>query len=63
MLTSLKKIHKDEKGMETLQVVAILAVAAIILSVIGFFWADIKTWYKTNYSEATTQWDGTKGNE
>jgi len=63
MLKSLKKLHKDEKGMETLQVVAILAVSAIILSVIAYFWKDIKAWYKGNAKEATDQWDGTKGNQ
>ena len=57
MLTSLKKIHKDEKGMETLQVVAILAVSAIILSVIGVFWKEIKEWYKKNLEGAKKDWD------
>lgn len=35
---------KDERGMETLQVVLIVAVAAIILALIVNQWPNIKTW-------------------
>lgn len=56
MLKSLKKIHKDESGLETLQVVAILAVAAIILAVIKFFWKDIKTWFDGETKDTTKDW-------
>ena len=35
---------RDERGMETLQVVLIIAVAAIILALIVNKWEDIRTW-------------------
>jgi hypothetical protein len=44
MLKSLRRIHEDEAGLETLQVVMIIAIAAIFLALIKFFWADIKAW-------------------
>lgn len=38
------KFNNDERGMETLQVVLIVAVAAIILALIVNQWPAIKTW-------------------
>ncbi len=38
------KFHNNEKGMETLQVVLIIAVAAIILALIVNQWDGIKEW-------------------
>ena len=38
------KFHDNEKGMETLQVVLIIAVAAIILALIVNQWDAIKEW-------------------
>jgi membrane protein YdbS with pleckstrin-like domain len=38
------KIYRDERGMETLQVVLIVAVAAIILALIVNQWPNIKSW-------------------
>ena len=36
--------NNDERGMETLQVVLIIAVAAIILALIVNKWDDIRDW-------------------
>jgi ABC-type microcin C transport system permease subunit YejE len=36
--------NQDERGMETLQIVLIVAVAAIILALIVNQWPNIKTW-------------------
>jgi len=58
MLRSLKRIHKDEQGLETLQVVAILAVAAIVLAVLKIFWNDIKGWFDKETKETTKDWAG-----
>jgi len=60
MLNSLKKSHRDARGLETLQVVAILAVAAIILAVIRVFWNDIKKWFDSETSGTTTDWEKAK---
>lgn len=47
-LTSLRqriaRFNSDERGMETLQVVLIVAVAAIILALIVNQWPNIKSW-------------------
>lgn len=39
-----KRLHDDEDGLETLQVVCIVAVAAIILAIIKVYWQEIKEW-------------------
>lgn len=51
-------IHRDEQGLNTLQVVAILAVAAIVLAVIKLFWADIFNWFVKNAGDTSTGWEG-----
>ena len=38
------RFHKNQKGLETLQVVLIIAVAAIILALIVNQWPDIRDW-------------------
>jgi hypothetical protein len=38
MLKSLRRIHEDERGLETLQVVFIIAIAAIVLALVKYFW-------------------------
>ena len=40
----LARFNKNQKGLETLQVVLIIAVAAIILSLIVTQWPTIKGW-------------------
>jgi Flp pilus assembly pilin Flp len=49
----LKKLHKDEAGLKTLETVAILAIACIILAVIKYFWNDIKEWFDKKASVVT----------
>ncbi|MBY0525264.1 MAG: hypothetical protein K2R98_17790 [Gemmataceae bacterium] len=44
LLEPVRKLHEDEDGLEALQVVMILAVAAVALLVIKIFWKPIKTW-------------------
>ena len=57
MLTSIKnrakaakngllKFHRDEKGLEALQVILIVAVAAVILTFLKIYWQDVKAWFK-----------------
>ncbi len=41
-----KKFHKDEKGLEALQVILIVAIAAIILALLKAFWPDVKNFFK-----------------
>jgi len=41
----LKKFHDDEEGLEALQVVMILAIAAVILGLLKLYWPRIRTWF------------------
>lgn len=41
------KFHRNEKGLEALQVILIVAIAAIILALLKLYWKDVKTWFKT----------------
>ena len=43
----LKKFHKDEKGLEALQVILIVAIAAIILALLKTYWPQVKEWFST----------------
>lgn len=42
---SLASFHQDEEGLEALQVVMIIAVAAIMLLFIKMNWGKIKDWF------------------
>jgi len=44
---------RDERGMETLQVVLIVAVAAIILALIVNQWPNIKSWAESAIKAVT----------
>jgi hypothetical protein len=46
MLKTLRRIHNDEQGLETLQVVMIVAIAAVILALVNAAWNNwIKNWF------------------
>jgi len=50
--STVAKFHKDEAGLEALQVVMILAVAAICLIVLKTQWTTVKGWFEKNMIEA-----------
>jgi len=54
--STVAKFHKDEAGLEALQVVMILAVAAICLILLKDYWGKIKTWFKAMMDDATKDW-------
>lgn len=56
MTRLLKKLHKDEAGLKTLETVAILAIAAIILAVIKIFWGKIYSWFDNSQKDTTKDW-------
>ena len=58
MLKSLRRIHEDEQGMEALQVVMIIALAAVVLFFINTYWNTIKTWLN-NATKAITGFSAT----
>jgi Flp pilus assembly pilin Flp len=43
---SLRSFHEDEEGMEALQVVMIVAMAAVCLIAIVKLWPTVKTWFQ-----------------
>ncbi len=47
----LKKFHKDEKGLEALQVILIVAIAAIILALLKMYWPQVKKFFEDNVGE------------
>lgn len=62
MLDALRRVgkrvvgfHSDEDGMESVQVVMILAIAGLILVVLFAFWDQIKAWVTTAISSVTNR--------
>jgi hypothetical protein len=55
MLKSLRRIHNDERGLETLQVVMIIAVAALVLALVKLTWPSIQAWFN-KLVQAITGW-------
>jgi hypothetical protein len=49
----LRCVHKDEEGIETLQAVMIIAVAAVILALVKSKWPDVKTWFNKALQDIT----------
>ncbi len=43
---AIARIHNDERGMETLQTVMLIAVAAIVLLFVKMYWEQIKEWFE-----------------
>lgn len=43
-MSRLRKFHEDEDGLEAMQVVMIIAIAALILALVKVFWFDVKNW-------------------
>lgn len=54
---AVRKFHNDEAGLEALQVVMILAVAAVALIAVKTQWTTVKGWYDTVMGNATSGWD------
>lgn len=44
-MNRLQRFHRDEVGMSSLQVIMIVAIAAVILGLLKLTWWDIKNWF------------------
>jgi len=42
---AIRGFHEDEEGLEALQVVMIIAIAAVILLFIRMYWRQISNWF------------------
>lgn len=60
MFKTMRRIHEDERGLETLQVVMIIAIAAVILAIIKTFWPQIRDWCQNMINIITGITDPTK---
>lgn len=54
--SAVRKFHQDEAGIEAIQVVMILAIAAVALIVIKGKWSDIKSWFEQQVGDSTSGW-------
>lgn len=52
MSKAVRSFHEDEEGMETIQVVMLVAIAALVLITIKMFWGKIKQWATGNVDKA-----------
>ena len=55
MTRFLRRFHRDERGIETLQAVMIIAVAALILALVKLFWGKVTTWF-TGLTDPIINW-------
>ncbi len=51
--SNLRRFHNDEAGLEALQVVMILAVAAVALIAVKTQWNNISQWFKSVMGQGT----------
>ena len=56
-MRELVRFHRDERGMETLQVVMVTAVAAIIVAFMQRFWPRVKAWFLESVNQVL-RWQG-----
>lgn len=63
LIRSARETHNDERGLEALQVVMIIAIAAVCLIVVKNQWPEIKKWFEAMMSGAIGEgnWDSGKG--
>ena len=52
-LNSLRKFHQNEKGLEALQVVMIIAIAAVCLIAVKYKWDEIRDWFDDMIGDGT----------
>ncbi len=52
-MNAIRKFNDDEQGLETLQVVMIVAVAAVILALIKTQWTDVKKFFTDKVKDIT----------
>ncbi len=57
LLHWLRRAHADERGLKTIEAVALLALAAIALVLIQKFWFKIQNWFVDNAAEADEGWE------
>ncbi len=58
-IKGLRALHEDEDGLEAIQIVMIVAIAALVLIAMGTFGQDIIDWAKEKFQELRgTSFDG-----
>jgi hypothetical protein len=51
---AIAKVHNDEQGIEALQAVLVMAIAAVILAVVKVKWPSIKAFFNKGVDGAVT---------
>jgi Flp pilus assembly pilin Flp len=51
---AIARLHRDEQGIEALQAVLVMAIAAVILAVVKAKWPSIKTFFNGGVDGAVT---------
>jgi len=52
-LSAVRSFHEDEDGMEAIQVIMIVAIAAVVLALLKTTWPSIQSWFKTAVQNIT----------
>ncbi len=55
LINSFRKFHNDEEGLEALQVVMIIAIAAMVMIACSTIGKAAVTWMKTNWNKLKGQ--------
>ena len=50
---AIRAFHEDEEGLEALQVVMIIAIAAMILIAVKTMWTPVQTWFEEKVNSVT----------
>ena len=51
---ALARIHRDEQGIEALQAVMVMAVAAVVLALVKTQWPSVKNYFTTKVTNITS---------
>jgi len=54
-MNRLRRLHEDEEGMESLQIVMIVAIAGVIFALVRVYWVRIRVWYRSSVDSVVRQ--------
>jgi len=54
-MNRLKRLHDDEEGMESLQIIVIVAIAGVIFALVRVSWVRIRLWYRLSVDSVVRQ--------
>ena len=54
-MNALRKLHDDEEGMESLQIIMIVAIAGVVFALVRVYWVRIRLWYRLSVDSVVRQ--------